>query len=56
MFNYFSHCSFAFVILHADALTGDKDSGVFITSLKKYTLICHWRCTGLVLHCILQAL
>jgi len=55
MFNYFSNCSLAFVVLHADALARDKDSIVWVTPLNEYTLICRWRCTRLV-HCIVYPL
>ena len=49
--HYFSHCSFAFVILHADVLTNCKDTIIWIISVKEYALVSRWRCTGFV-HCI----
>jgi hypothetical protein len=48
MLHYFSHCSFAFVILHADALTNCKDPIIWIISVREYALIRRWRCTGFV--------
>jgi hypothetical protein len=48
VFNYFSHCSFAFVIRHTDTLTNCKDPIVLITSSNEDTLVCLWRWAGLV--------
>lgn len=55
VFNYFSHCSFAFVVLHADALTDCKGSIVLITPSNEDTWVCLWRWAGLV-HCIVCSL
>ena len=55
VFNYFSHCSLAFVVLHADALPNGKDPIVCITASNEYALVCLWRWAGLV-HCILYSL
>ena len=48
VFNYFSHCSFAFVVFHTDALPNGKDPIVWITTSNEYTPICLWRWAGLV--------
>jgi hypothetical protein len=48
MLHYFPHCSLAFVILHADALTNCKDPIIRIISVREYALIRRWRCTGFV--------